>query len=185
MHKFVHPVVALLGFASAMPGLAAVPATGCGRLSTGDTYSDLNKILDCIEAKAAGEPATAASGASGYVEEQEPNDRIGDANPLALGTRVRGRIKQDNEFDVFRFKAPAADGTVRIIIRQTQTEGFFPHVTLYDDQEVKVAEASGSANTMISQPLDTEANRSYYIVMSCRYQCDSEAMDYELVVTTE
>ena len=165
--------------------VAAVASSSCGRLSTGDTFNDLNKILDCIEAKATGQPATAASDGSGYVEELEPNDRIGDANPIALETTVRGRIRKDNEFDIFRFTAPSSDGGVRIIIRQTQTSGFYPVVRIHDHLQVQIAKEQGSRNQTISVPLEAEAGRDYYITITCKLGCDEKDNDYELVVKPE
>ena len=186
MHKFACTSIALFACALAVPpAVAAVSTTSCGRLSTGDTFNDLNKILDCIEAKASGQPVTATSDDTGYVEEQEPNDRIDDANPIALGTTLRGRIRKNNEFDIFRFTAPATDGVVRIILRQTQTNGFYPSVKLYNDLEVQVGGIEGFANRTISLPVKTEANRGYYISVTCRSDCTQANNDYELVVIPE
>lgn len=183
MKKLIATATLLLLYGLPLPA-TAVANSSCGRLSTGDTFNDLNKILDCIEAKATGQPVTATPDETGYVEEQEPNDRIASANPIALGTTVRGKIKKDNEFDIYRFSAPATDGMVRIIIRQTHTRGFCPRIKLYDDLEVQVEEVDGSANKTVSLPLETQANRHYYITITCFLQCNDN-MDYELVVTPE
>jgi hypothetical protein len=190
MNRFACIGIALLAYTLALPPAAAVANSSCGRLSTGDTFNDLNKILDCIEAKAAGQPVTATPDESAYVEEREPNNRIGEANPIALGTTVRGSIKKGNEYDTYRFAAPPDDGVVRIILRQTQTNGFVPRINVYNDLEIEVAKITGDENKTISLPLETEANRSYYVSITCTSHkfvatCKKKNNDYELVVKPE
>ena len=71
----------------------AATSDRCDRLETGDTFDDLNKILDCIEAKTGtgGGPLVTSTQIAVYGEESEPNNRIGEANRIALGTTVTGR----------------------------------------------------------------------------------------------
>jgi hypothetical protein len=154
----------------------------CGRLKTGDTFDDINKILDCIESKISGESFVTATNVEVYSEEKEPNDLIGNANIISLGTTVNGNIKKG--FDIFRFTAPESEKGVRIIIRQSHTSGFFPGLTIYDHTETKKKYIQGQRGETISFPVETEPGQDYYIYLKCRAACDADS-NYELLVRAE
>jgi len=157
----------------------------CGRLETGDNFDDINKILDCIESKISGASFVTATNVEVYSEEKEPNDLIGNANIITLGTTVNGKIKKGNEFDIFRFTAPESEKGVRIIIRQTYTSGFDIMLDIYDHTETKLKHISGSHRETISLPFETEPGQNYYIYLDCRNNCSSANLNYALLVRAE
>lgn len=172
----------LAGFAQ--QSIATTSDGGCERLDTGDNFDDLNKILDCIESKITSKSSVTATNIAVYSEEKEPNDLIGNANIITLGTTVKGKVKEGNEFDIFRFTAPDSEKGIRIIWRQTNTSGFSPKLTLYDDAEVHLKTVEGYRHRTTSLAYKTEPQKTYYVYLTCRGNCTNN-MDYELLVRAE
>lgn len=164
----------------------AATSVRCDRLETGDTFDDLNKILDCIEAKSGtgGGPLVTSTQVAVYGEESEPNNRIGEANRIALGTTVTGRLKDGSDIDMFTFVAPESAANVRIILRQTDTTGFYPAVKVYDDTETIVLKPSADINTTLSAPLEVSPAAQYFITINCWQLCGKN-MPYELLVRAQ
>ena len=178
--------ILLFAFAAAFAhyALATDEKESCGRLETGDTFDDLNKILDCIESKVSGKSFVTATNTAIYSEEKEPNDLIGNANIINLDTTIKGNFKKSDDFDIFQFTAPKSEEGIRVILRQIDSGGFFPGLKLYDDAEVLLSNTHGDTGNTLSIPLTTEPNRYYYIVLTCRVSC-SENTNYELLVRAE
>jgi hypothetical protein len=184
----MRPVVFTLIFAFLITSMHYALATeekeSCGRLSTGDTFDDLNKILDCIESKVSGQSFVTATNTAIYSGEKEPNDLIGNANIITIDTTIKGRIKKGDDFDIFQFTAPEAKESVRVIVRQTDPDGFYPTIRLYDDAEVLIQSVNGYPGKTISHQFTIEPQRSHYIVLTCRTSC-SKNPSYELLVRAE
>ena len=184
----MRPIVSTLIFvfltASMHHALATDEKESCGRLNTGDTFDDLNKILDCIESKVSDQSFVTATNTAIYSDEKEPNDLIGNANIINLDTTINGNFKKGDNFDIFQFAAPKSEEGVRVILRQTDPEGFYPGLKLYDDAEVLLKYINGDPGKTLSVPLTTDPNRRYYIVLNCRVSC-SENTSYELLVRAE
>lgn len=187
MNNTITKVMFLFLIGLVQQSAAATSKSDCGRLETGDTFDDINKILDCIESKFSGESFVTTTNVEVYSEEKEPNDLIGNANIITLGTTVNGKIKKGNEFDIFRFTAPESEKGVRIIIRQTHTSGFDIEFAIYDHTETKLKHISGSYRKTISLPFETEPGQNYYIYLDCRNSsCSRSAnLDYALLVRAE
>jgi hypothetical protein len=119
-----------------------------------------------------------------YSDEKEPNDLIGNANIIKLDTTIKGNFKKGDNFDIFQFTAPKSEEGVRVFLRQTDPEGFYSGLKIYDDAEVLLENVNGDPGKTISVPLTTDSNRGYYIVLNCRVSC-SENTSYELLVRAE
>ena len=156
----------------------------CGRLKTGDDFNHLNKILDCIESKINVRSSMKLENEVVYSEEKEPNDLIGNANMIVLGSTVKAKINDDNEYDVFTFIAPNSEKNIRVIVRQTHPYGFYPRVTLYDNTEIQILKEDGRGNTTISLQIRSEPKKQYYVTVTCWNVCN-ENMFYELYIREE
>lgn len=184
MKKIISRVVFLFAIGLVQQSAAAVSDGDCERLETGDNFDELNKILDCIESKITGGSFVTATNVEVYSHEKEPNDLIGNANIITLGTTLKGKIKEGNEFDIFKFSAPDTDKGVRVILRQTNTSGFWPRLKIYDSTETHLKTYSDTSTNTVSFVLKTEPEEDYYIYVTCRDYC-RENNTYELLVRAE
>jgi Mg-chelatase subunit ChlD len=66
-------------------------------------------------ASGAAPPAASAVDAPGAADERETNDSVAQANPLALGGSVRGRIDPVGEHDYFKVSVPGPDRSMLTI----------------------------------------------------------------------
>src|SRR2546429_9348106 len=112
-------ILLLVGIVFSYHSTGADPDQNCGRLKTGDNFNRINEILDCIESKIKAHSPIKLESTTIYNEEKEPNDLIGNANLVSLGSTIKAQIKDDNEYDIFTFIAPDSQKNLRIILRQT------------------------------------------------------------------
>jgi hypothetical protein len=177
-------ILLLMGIGFSSPSIGADSDQNCGRLKTGDNFNRLNEILDCIESKINVHSPMKIENAAVYNEEKEPNDLIGNANLVALGSTVRAKINDDNEYDIFTFIAPDSKKNIRVILRQTHPSGFYPRVALYDYTESQIFKEDGLSHKTLSLQIKSEPKKQYYVTVTCWSGCN-ENMFYELHIREE
>jgi hypothetical protein len=177
-------ILLLVGISFSYSSIGADPDQNCGRLKTGDNFNRLNEILDCIESKINVHSSMKLENTAVYSEEKEPNDLIGNANMVALGSTIRAKINDDNEYDVFTFVAPDSKKNIRVILRQTHPSGFYPRVTVYDYTESQIFKENGRADATLSLQIKAEPKKQYYVTVTCWNGCH-ENMPYELHIREE
>jgi len=115
------------------------------------------------------------------LEEQEPNDHIINANPIELGTTVRGSIAQKQDRDFFKIKTSLS--TTRVILRKLSLSGFAATVEIYDSVEKLIRSDSEIGDRPVSLAFESPTDAYYYIlVKSLNYRYYG---DYELTVRKE
>ncbi|MBI4961646.1 MAG: TIR domain-containing protein [Desulfomonile tiedjei] len=110
-------------------------------------------------------------------EEKEPNEHIRDANLIALGNPVQGRLTTENDRDWYKFKTGPASSKVRVIVRKQ----FGVVINVYDQTEYMVKSEVQGFDKTISIAWESAPN-SYYYVLVKSY---GEKGTYELEVREE
>jgi hypothetical protein len=180
----VFSVLFVVGIVCSSPAIGAETSQNCGRLKTGDNFNRINEILDCIESKINTYSHTKLENTAIYDEEKEPNDSIGTANLINLGSTIKAQIKNGNEYDMFTFIAPDSQKNLRIILRQTNPKGFYPSVTVYDHNESQILKENGNVDKTVSLPLKPKPKEQYYVSVHCWDGCGGD-MFYELQIREE
>jgi hypothetical protein len=176
--------ILLVGIVFSYHSTGANPDQNCGRLKTGDNFNRINEILDCIESKINVYPPMKLENVTIYDEEKEPNDSIGNANFINLGSTIKAQIKDSNEYDIFTFIAPDSQKNLRVILRQIHPKGFYPMVTIYDSNENQILKEDGSDHKTISLQLKPKPKEQYYVSVTCWNGCHGN-MFYELQIKEE
>jgi hypothetical protein len=177
-------ILLLVGIVFSYHVTGADPDQNCGRLKTGDNFNRINEILDCIEAKINVSAPMKLENTTVYNDEKEPNDSVGNANMVTLGSTIKAQIKDGNEYDIFTFIAPDSQKNIRIILRQTNPRGFYPRVIIYDYNEKQILKEDGRENITVSLQLKPEPKKQYYVSITCWNSC-SKDMFYELQIREE
>jgi hypothetical protein len=180
----VFSMLLVVGMVFSSHATGADPEQNCGRLKTGDNFNRINEILDCIESKINVYPRTKLENTTVYDEEKEPNDSIGNANFISLGSTIKAQIKDENEYDIFTFIAPDSQKNLRLILRQTHLKGFSPRVIVYDHNENIILGENGKKHVTVSLQLKPKPKEQYYISVTCGSDCNGD-MFYELQVREE
>jgi len=180
----VFSMLFMVGIVCSSPAIGAEPSQNCGRLKTGDNFNRINEILDCIESKINAYSHVKLENTAIYDEEKEPNDSIGTANLINLGSTIKAQIKDENEYDIFTFIATDSQKNLRLILRQTNPKGFWPRVTVYDRNETEIIKEQGNVNKTVSLQLKPKPKEQYYVSITCWNGCHGD-MFYELQIREE
>lgn len=132
----------------------------------------------------ASEPAAprASSGSTGALtHEHEPNDQVSQANAVAFGGSIEGRLASQNDRDMFVFKAAADQG--RVILRKRSVQGFLGQVDVYDSDEKRIKTETASATEGISVGFPTQPGSTYLVAVQTFGSSDGG--EYELVARGE
>src|SRR4029453_14704244 len=136
-------ILLLVGIVFSYHSTGANPDQNCGRLKTGDNFNRINEILDCIESKIKVYSPMKLENTTIYDEEKGPNDSVGNANLVNIGSTIKAQIKDGNEYDTFTFISPDSQKNLRVILRQTHPKGFYPSVIIYDNNETQIVGEHG------------------------------------------
>jgi hypothetical protein len=109
-------------------------------------------------------------------EEKEPNEHLKDANLIALGKPVMGRLTTEKDLDWYKFKSGPASSKVRVIVRKQ----FYVHVDAYDQTERKITSNSAAGDDTISFAFQSQPGAYYYLLV----KSDGQG-PYELEVRDE
>lgn len=118
--------------------------------------------------------------------ETEQNDVSPSANPIALGTTIRGRVKPSQDRDMFEFRTGPGTKIIRVILRKLSAAGFTARLAIYDAAEKKVSTGWEGSDTPVSLSIEGAPNSDYYVAVKCEYDfmlCDHT--DYEVTVRAE
>lgn len=84
------------------------------------------------------------------TEESEPNDTTANADPIASGERVRGRIMPGNDVDVYSFQANSGDTVYAALMTAGSSGASDSQLRLIDPSDVEI-EVDSDDGTMGSQ----------------------------------
>jgi hypothetical protein len=132
----------------------------------------------------AAEPAAprASSGSAGALtREHEPNDQVSQANAVAFGGSIEGKLASQNDRDMFVFTA-AADQS-RVILRKRSVQGFLGQLDVYDSDEKRIKTETASATEGISVGFPTLPGSTYLVAVQTFG--GSAGGEYELVTRGE
>jgi hypothetical protein len=100
---------------------------------------------------------------AGPVEQgKNASNKITTAKLVAMGTTIRGVIATKDQRDFFKFKAGQGLNT-RVILRKTSPDGFTGWVTIYDNNESKVAADLMSGQDPVSLGFRSNPSSYYYV----------------------
>jgi len=98
-------------------------------------------------------------------EEKEPNDDPPHANPLTVGSDIKGVITTAQDRDFFIFQSPtkptAAQQKVRVIVRKM----FTATVVIYNENEEKVAGDIAGGEDPVSFAFEVIPGANYYVIV--------------------
>src|SRR5262249_47796635 len=98
-------------------------------------------------------------------EEKEPNDDPPHANPITVGSNIKGVITTAQDRDFFIFQSPtkptAAPPRVRVIVRKM----FGAMVVIYNENEEKVASDTASGEDPVSFAFEVIPGAKYYVIV--------------------
>jgi hypothetical protein len=112
-------------------------------------------------------------------KEQEPNEHLKDANLIALGKPIMGRLTAENDRDWYKFKTSSNSIRVMVILRKQ----FGAYVDVYDQSEQYITYKYGSGDTNIS--LESIPNSYYYVLVKTSGGFGMGRGPYELEVREE
>lgn len=135
------------------------------------------KAAQSIPARKARDSST---GSLVVSEEEEPNDQITESNVVEVGTRIRGKMS-DEDRDFYRFEtSPGASERTRVLLRKLTSAGFWADVSIYDQAEKLVEHGSERGDTPVSLAFDSKPNASYYVTVKSLYGQRKGAYELEM-----
>ncbi len=119
-------------------------------------------------------------------EEKEPNDSFSSANPITIGTTVRGQIAVKDDRDFFVFSTSSNPQTVLKIHLENNSMTLRPELTFYNGLKArikKIYETTKGADLEMSS-LTVPADSTFYVEVSSHTVYRSSG-EYKITVAAE
>ena len=119
-----------------------------------------------------------------FTEEKEPNDSFSSANPITIGTTVKGQIAVKDDRDFFVFRTSSNPQTVLKIHLENNSMTLSPDLKFYNGlkaQIKKIYETTKGADLEMSS-LTAPANSTFYVEVTSVSRSMGE---YKLTVAAE
>ena len=121
----------------------------------------------------------------GQTEEQEPNERLSEATPISVDTKVMAYLSEGNDVDVFAFKTGPGYRNVFEITLSNQGS-FAPDIMIFDKMKNRIENKySITVGADMIIPLSAQPSSRYFILVKDMDGFAGRLGDYQLVVKSE